>query len=63
MVQLVSEGYFPTLGLRLIRGRLLTEAEVNDGRKVAVVNQTLVNRYFGSENPLGQSVKFNELVG
>jgi predicted permease len=60
MVQLVSEGYFPTLGLRLIRGRLLTEAEVNDGRRVAVVNQTLVQRFFGSEDPLGRSIKFNE---
>jgi putative ABC transport system permease protein len=61
MVQLVSDGYFPTLGLRLVRGRLLTEAEVNDGRKVAVVNQTLVNRYFGPENPLGRSIRFTEL--
>ena len=61
MVQLVSEGYFPTLGLRLTRGRLLTEAEVNDGRKVAVVNQTLVNRFFPGEDPIGRSIKFNEL--
>jgi putative ABC transport system permease protein len=60
-MQLVSEGYFPTLGLRLIRGRLLSEGEVNDRRKVAVVNQTFVNRYFGSGNPLGQSVKFTQL--
>jgi len=60
MVQLVSDGYFPTLGLRLIRGRLLTEGEVDGARKVAVVNQTLVNRFFGGENPLGQSITFNE---
>ena len=43
MVQLVSDGYFPTLQLRLIRGRLLTAPEVDDGRRVVVVNQTLVN--------------------
>jgi len=55
--QLVSEGYFPTLGLRLIRGRLLSEAEVNDARKVAVINQTFVSRYFGSEDPLGHRIK------
>src|SRR5262245_49977022 len=60
MVQLVSDGYFPTLGLRLIRGHVLTEAEVNDGRRVAVVNQTLVNRFFPGEDPIGQSIKFNE---
>jgi putative ABC transport system permease protein len=61
LVQLVSEGYFQTLGLRLIRGRLLSDREVDDGRKVAVVNQTLVNRYFGAGNPLGQSVRFTML--
>lgn len=61
LVQLVSEGYFQTLGLRLIRGRLLSDSEVNDGRKVAVVNQTLVSRYFGAGNPLGQSVRFTLL--
>ena len=61
LVQLVSEGYFPTVGLRLLRGRLLTEAEVNDGRKVAVVNQTLVNRFFGPEDPLGRLIRFKTL--
>jgi putative ABC transport system permease protein len=61
LVQFVSEGYFPTLGLRLLRGRVLSEAEVNDARKVAVVNQTLVNRYFPGEDPLGQRIKFNLL--
>jgi predicted permease len=59
--QLVSEGYFPTLGLRLIRGRLLSEVEVNDARKVAVVNQTLVSRYFGPEDPLGRRIKLTLL--
>ena len=61
VLQLVSEGYFPTLGLRLVRGRLLSEAEVNDGRKVAVVSQTFVNRYFGPEDPLGRRIKFTLL--
>jgi len=60
MVQLVSEGYFPTLQLRLIRGRLLTAPEIDEGRRVMVVNQTLVNRFFGGENPIGQSIKFLE---
>jgi putative ABC transport system permease protein len=59
--QLCSEGYFPTLGLRLVRGRLLTEAEVIAGRKVAVVNQTLVNRYFAGEDPLGRHIKLTLL--
>lgn len=52
--QLCSEGYFQTLGLRLARGRTFTATEVNDARKVAVVNQTLVAGYFRQEDPIGQ---------
>lgn len=60
--QLCSEGYFPTLGLRILRGRLLSEVEVNDARLVAVVNQTLVNRYFGQQDPIGRRIRINMLA-
>jgi putative ABC transport system permease protein len=59
--QLCSEGYFPTLGLRLVRGRTLSEAEVNGARRVAVVNQTFVNKYLGAEDPIGQQVRLKLL--
>jgi len=59
--QLCSEGYFPTLGIRLLRGRLLSEAEVNDAHKVAVVNQTLVKKFFGQDDPIGQRIKLTML--
>jgi putative ABC transport system permease protein len=59
--QLCSEGYFQTLGLRLARGRTFTAAEVDGARKVAVVNQTLVTRYFGQEDPIGQRIKLSML--
>jgi putative ABC transport system permease protein len=61
MYQLCSEGYFTTLGLRLMRGRVLSAADVNDARKVAVVNQTLVTRYFGTADPIGSQIKLNNL--
>ena len=56
LFQLCSEGYFKTLDLRLLRGRTLSKDDVTDSRRVAVVNQTLVNRFFGSEDPLGQRI-------
>jgi len=59
--QLCSEGYFPTLGIRLERGRLLTESDVEAARRVIVVNQTLVRNFFGKEDPIGRSIKFNLL--
>jgi putative ABC transport system permease protein len=54
--QLCSERYFPTLGLKLLRGRTLSEVEVNDARKVAVVNETLARQFFGDHDPIGGQV-------
>jgi putative ABC transport system permease protein len=59
--QLCSEGYFPTLGLRLLRGRLLTEGEVNTARHVVVVNETLAKRYLGNEEPVGRQIRVKML--
>jgi putative ABC transport system permease protein len=59
--QLCSEGYLPTLGIRLLRGRPLSEAEVNDAHKMAVVNQTLVKKFFGPDDPIGHRIKLTML--
>ena len=59
--ELCNETLFKTLRLRTLRGRTLSEVEVNDARKVAVVNQTLVSRFFGAEDPIGQRIKINLL--
>lgn len=58
-VDAVSEGFFPTVGLQLLSGRLLSASDVSSGRRVAVVSTTLVKSFFGNENPLGQQIKFN----
>lgn len=62
LVQLVSEGYADTLGLRLRQGRFLSRAEVDDARKVAVVNQILVQRYFGQDDPIGRTIELKRLA-
>ena len=59
--QLCSEGYFATLGIRLQQGRLLSESDVEAARHVIVVNQTLARNFFGKEDPIGKSIKFNLL--
>ncbi len=49
----VSPGWFETMKLQLLEGR---DFRFDDEYpKVAVVNETFVRRYFGSENPVGQS--------
>ncbi|HET9742766.1 MAG TPA: ABC transporter permease [Terriglobales bacterium] len=61
LFQLCSDGYFPTLELRLLRGRLLSPNDIDSARRVAVINQTLAHNFFGKDDPLGQSIKFNFL--
>jgi len=56
-----SEGYFQTLGSRLLRGRLISSSDVAPARRIAVVNQTLSDQYFPNQNPIGQQIKFNVL--
>jgi hypothetical protein len=59
--QLVSDGYFRTLGAKLARGRLLDEGEVSAARKVAVVNRTLAAKYFGHDDPIGRQIEIKQL--
>ena len=56
-VQNVSEGYFRVLCIPFKMGRAFSEAEINDARKVAVVNQTFVSTYLRGEDPIGRKVK------
>jgi putative ABC transport system permease protein len=59
LVDLCDEPYFRMFGLRLLRGRLISEADTASVRHVAVVNEAFATAYLGKENPLGQKVKFN----
>ncbi len=49
--------YFATIGLRLLAGRIPTDAEENDRRPVAVINQTMATHYFGQRNPIGRALQ------
>jgi putative ABC transport system permease protein len=57
-IDLCSETYFQTLGVRLLRGRLLSQTDIDSARPVVVLNEAFVRAYFGSENVLGQKIKF-----
>ncbi len=60
-LELCSDGYFQTIGLQLLRGRLFSEGDVDAARHVTVINQTLARQYFPNEDPLGQKIKFQVL--
>ncbi len=50
----VSPGYFDALGLRLLRGRLLTAADSTGTTRTIVVNERLAQRLWPNQNPLGK---------
>jgi predicted permease len=54
----VSEDYFETLGIELIRGRLLSDLDREGSLKVAVLNQSATRRLFGERDPIGQAIEF-----
>jgi putative ABC transport system permease protein len=53
----VSEDYFETMGIRLIRGRVLTQADGETAAGVVIVNETFARQFFGDTDPLGQVVE------
>jgi len=55
----VSEGYFETLGIPLLRGRLFTPADVADSPWVVVINDSMARLYWGSKNPIGERLHFD----
>jgi predicted permease len=52
---LVSPGTFSTLGVRLLRGRDFTDADVASAPKVAIVNASLARRLYGTEDAVGRT--------
>jgi putative ABC transport system permease protein len=61
-----TEGYFETLGLRIVEGRDFTADDNEQRQPVAIVNASFARRFFGNESPIGRrfrTVGFNELFG
>jgi len=65
--RLVSPGYFATLGVPLLRGRLLSDRDGTDAPLVAVINAEAAKRYLDGDDPIGHRIRFwgqwREIVG
>jgi putative ABC transport system permease protein len=55
----VTTGYFNLMGLAIRDGRDVRSSDAQDAPRVAVVNQTLADRYFGKQNPIGKKLWLN----
>jgi putative ABC transport system permease protein len=52
--QAVTPGYFQAMGLKLIRGRFLTEADRENTMPAVVINDTMAARYWPNEDAIGR---------
>ncbi len=55
-VRSVSPAYFAVLGIPLKSGRWFDNHDTSANPEVALVNEALVRRFFGSQNPVGKQV-------
>jgi len=53
----VSDGYFSTLGLKILEGRDFTSDDTDAKQPVAIVNASFAKKWFGKESPLGRRVR------
>jgi putative ABC transport system permease protein len=58
-VRVADENYFRTMNIPVVKGRTFTEQEAVEDRRVAVVNEALVRKYFAGEDALGKRVLVN----
>ena len=53
----VTPAFFDAMGMRIVRGRGISERDAPGTPLVAVVNQTLVDRYFPAQDPIGKRLE------
>jgi predicted permease len=54
---IVTPGYFAAAGIPLLAGRTFDPHELDRGPVVAVINETLANRYFANRDPVGKIIR------
>ena len=51
------------MGIPILRGRDFSQDDIDAGRKVAIVNESLVQKYWPNQNPLGKFIRMREVIG
>lgn len=59
----VGAGYFETMGIPLVRGRSLSDADRSGSLPVVIVNEAFARRYWSGADPLGKRISANGNAG
>lgn len=57
-VDIVSPDYLQTMGIRLVRGRTLSETDQPNTPPVVVINETMAKQFWPDQDPIGKRFKF-----
>jgi putative ABC transport system permease protein len=57
--QVVTPGYFETMGIQLVRGRFPAVTDRGDTQAVAVINETLARTFFADRDPIGRQIRMS----
>ncbi len=60
--KMVSASYFHALGMRILKGRALSEQDIKGAAPVTVINERLAQREFPNQDPIGQHILIQEIV-
>jgi predicted permease len=58
----VTPGYFDTLQMPVLAGRVFTDADGPTAQHVAVVNQAFARKFYGGSNPVGRYVNKDTMI-
>ena len=54
---IISPGYFETMGIPLLDGRDFSERDDANSAGAAIINETMANRFWQGQNPIGRKFK------
>jgi hypothetical protein len=57
---IVSDAYFVTMRIPLVRGRTFTPADDDPSVPVVIISETAARRHFGGADPIGRSIRLLE---
>jgi putative ABC transport system permease protein len=55
--QSVMSDYFETMGIPIVQGRSFQPTDANQSGMVAIVNESLANKFWRGQNPIGQRLR------